>query len=403
MSSIDLNINNFDKIKDNFDKYQTLLDKRINIVDDISIKNKELQSYIEKIKINQTNLKKLQTSEYKLTICYREKNMIVNPNNIYKINQMKSDIDYLTKNIINIRKIEKYNNIDTSKLDKSILLIEDDVKIKNNILNELIILSKNLFSNVEKIKNNKKINQIRIIISQLASDKKRLTRDKDKIIKTNLQLINLSEKSQNQLINEQNIIIIEKQNKLKQLQEQIPKDNIYLIKLKLEDIKNDILNCMRNIEIFELEKNNIEKFIEMSNINLLNFADQINELEKLLPSDISHSELFKKELKLIENKEKILTQVASNNLDYDNFLILECDIQKYRFFLETQILNNEVELDCYNNSINKIEIEEQRKTIKLDYEQKADNILNDILQIKNMKKNLNNDLIILNTYLNSLL
>lgn len=258
------------------------LENKNNLLKEIKIINEEEKLEIEKIKIKE-NIKN--ENNQKIDLIKNKINEIKNNNkNILELNSEK---------IINNKKINNEKN----KLNKKIILIFillfiinilQFIFIKNKLINYIFLLTVPMFlifSIILKKQSNKKI-----------KNKKDIEENKLKNIeKINLEINNLN--NETNLLEKNNINLEEEIINLK--------SNLNLkINIEKEKIKNKYLN--------KLEKNEIENFIHLENINyeIENLQNKIND-KKI---ELHTLELDQKNIQpKLENLAKIEEMLVNNN------------------------------------------------------------------------------------------
>lgn len=258
------------------------LENKNNLLKEIKIINEEEKLEIEKIKIKE-NIKN--ENNQKIDLIKNKINEIKNDNkNILELNSEK---------IINNKKINNEKN----KLNKKIILIFillfiinvlQFIFIKNKLINYIFLLTVPMFlifSVILKKQSNKKI-----------KNKKDIEENKLKNIeKINLEINNLN--NETNLLEKNNINLEEEIINLK--------SNLNLkINIEKEKIKNKYLN--------KLEKNEIENFIHLENINyeIENLQNKIND-KKI---ELHTLELDQKNIQpKLENLAKIEEMLVNNN------------------------------------------------------------------------------------------
>ncbi len=258
------------------------LENKNNLLKEIKIINEEEKLEIEKIKIKE-NIKN--ENNQKIDLIKNKINEIKNDNkNILELNSEK---------IINNKKINNEKN----KLNKKIILIFillfiinvlQFIFIKNKLINYIFLLTVPMFlifSVILKKQSNKKI-----------KNKKDIEEHKLKNIeKINLEINNLN--NETNLLEKNNINLEEEIINLK--------SNLNLkINIEKEKIKNKYLN--------KLEKNEIENFIHLENINyeIENLQNKIND-KKI---ELHTLELDQKNIQpKLENLAKIEEMLVNNN------------------------------------------------------------------------------------------
>lgn len=408
ISNINIKLSNFEKLKEIILAYNEKLENKKNISDSLIKINTEIKNIDKKSAMYSNNIKLLEDKKLELKNLISKYRSSQKPFDNSKIYELEESNRELKKKINQYSHITISTNCDQSQLNTIKLEIDEidrQINNKTKILSELSNLSSNL-NNIEKLRNKKKLDIINIEIGNLSIKKRNLDLKKKSILKNVSDRFRLEQETKNSILDKSKQLLNENEAKIKKLKEEknnCNESNRDIMNLKIDDIDQELISKRSNLNNYNLDRNKLIKLSDDKNIELQNLNQEIVKLSDSLPSDSNQVDLYKKELQLLDSRERFINKLNNTNEnEHTNLIILEEDIRTYKFFLEIKILNMEVEIDCYNNSINKIEIEKNRDEFKNRYEIEIDGVLKSILEIKEQKKKLKDDLIKLKVYQSSI-
>ena len=331
----------------------------------------------------------------------------------YEKEKVDNECKELQKQIAQALQESKNAQTSISQTNESLLFIQDELKKKNLIIDQLMKAEQTQKDERDKL--SKVVDSLHLEIKQNASDKT----ERDKKIKMLTQQIEAFQVQNESLVDSvqkydakfrqviESKTKIEKQNKelrneIKQRQsdKEILEDNIKILQAKLTKLKTDLRDSYNNKEGVEKARNQLlnekkliqEQYLEEKKKHI----DEISEYQGKLESAIQEVERYKDEIEQLNLKISDLTNHISNK---DN-----------EFGLEKEKNSNELEniKKQYESLQSKYsDLKEKHKTFNDTVKSVEDNIKNifqfeEITQIPDIISKLNNDNEVMNNLINSL-